>query len=64
MTRSPFTSCAVGVAEAAGNAISELVGKPEASEMLRVGEDGTPTERRDQCCASRALRGTSAPVKQ
>ncbi len=44
------------VAEAIERAISELIGKPEAGLMLRIGADGTPTEKIDETAENAALR--------
>jgi myo-inositol-1(or 4)-monophosphatase len=43
------------VAEAIQQAVSGLIGKPEASVMLRIGADGTPTEKIDEVAENAAL---------
>ncbi len=44
------------VAKAIQQAVSGLIGKPEAGEILRIGADGTPTERIDEVAENAALR--------
>ncbi len=44
------------VASAIQQAVSGLIGKPEAGEILRIGADGTPTERIDEVAENAALR--------
>ncbi len=56
MNRSPFFELCNDVAEAVEDAISELVGKTEAGEVLRIGADGTPTEKIDQVAENAALQ--------
>ena len=43
------------VAKAIGEAVSGLIGKPEAGVMLRIGADGTPTEAIDEAAENAAL---------
>jgi myo-inositol-1(or 4)-monophosphatase len=43
------------VAEAIQRAVSGLIGKPEAGVMLRIGADGTPTEKIDEVAENAAL---------
>ncbi len=43
------------VATAIERAVSGLIGKPEAGIMLRMGADGTPTERIDEVAEKAAL---------
>ena len=43
------------VAIAIEKAVSDLIGKPEAGEMLRIGADGTPTEKIDEVAENAAL---------
>jgi myo-inositol-1(or 4)-monophosphatase len=42
-------------AEAVEEAVSDLIGKPEAAVMLRIGADGTPTEKIDEVAENAAL---------
>jgi len=44
------------VAEAIEQAISGLIGKPEAGLILRIGADGTPTEKIDETAENAALQ--------
>ncbi|GFO96557.1 bifunctional inositol-1 monophosphatase/fructose-1,6-bisphosphatase [groundwater metagenome] len=44
------------VAEAIQEAVLDMIGKPEAGEMLRIGADGTPTEKIDEVAENAALR--------
>ncbi|MDP2844606.1 MAG: bifunctional fructose-bisphosphatase/inositol-phosphate phosphatase [Candidatus Methanoperedens sp.] len=44
------------VAEAIQHAVSGLIGTPEAGVMLRMGADGTPTEKIDEVAENAALR--------
>ncbi len=44
------------VAEAVELAVSGIIGKPEAGVMLRIGADGTPTEKIDEVAENAALR--------
>ncbi len=43
------------VAEAIQQAVSGLIGKPDAGVMLRIGADGTPTEKIDEAAENAAL---------
>lgn len=43
------------VAEAITQAVSGLIGKPEAGEIIRIGADGTPTEKIDEAAENAAL---------
>ncbi len=43
------------VAGAIGRAVSEIIGKPEAGVTLRIGADGTPTEKIDEVAENAAL---------
>ncbi len=43
------------VASAIQQAVSGLIGKPDAGEILRIGADGTPTERIDEVAENAAL---------
>lgn len=43
------------VAEAIEDAVSELIGKPEAGAVLRIGADGTPTEKIDEVAENAAM---------
>lgn len=52
----PFYKLCNDVAEAITQAVSGLVGKPEASEIIRIGADGTPTEKIDEVAENAALR--------
>jgi len=56
MVEHTFYKLCSDVAEAVQHAVSELVGKPEAGEILRMGADGTPTERIDEVAENAALR--------
>ncbi len=56
MNRSLFFELCSDVAEAIEDAVSELAGKPEAGEVLRIGADGTPTERIDEVAENAALQ--------
>ena len=51
----PFYKLCNDVAEAIEAAVSELIGKPEAGVTLRMGADGTPTERIDEAAENAAL---------
>jgi myo-inositol-1(or 4)-monophosphatase len=44
------------IADAIKEEVSGLIGKPEAGEMLRIGADGTPTEKIDEVAENAALR--------
>lgn len=44
------------VAAAISQAVSGLIGKQEAGEMIRIGADGTPTEKVDEVAENAALR--------
>lgn len=55
MVEHTFYKLCNDVAEAIQHAVSELVGKPEAGEILRTGADGTPTERIDEAAENAAL---------
>ncbi len=52
---SEFYELCNDVAEAIHEAISELVGTPEAGATLRIGADGTPTEKIDEVAENAAL---------
>ncbi len=52
---SQFYELCNDVAEAIQEAVSELVGKPEAGVTLRIGADGTPTEKIDEVAENAAL---------
>ncbi len=56
MTNHTFYELCNDVAEAIQKAVSGLVGKPEAGVTLRIGADGTPTERIDEVAENAALR--------
>jgi myo-inositol-1(or 4)-monophosphatase len=43
------------VAEAIQRAVSGLVGRPDAGEIIRIGADGTPTEKIDEAAENAAL---------
>ena len=43
------------VAQGIENEVSGLIGKPEAGETLRIGADGTPTEKIDEVAENAAL---------
>ncbi len=52
----PFYELCNDVAEAIEEDVSELIGKPEAGVTLRIGADGTPTEKIDEVAENAALR--------
>ncbi len=52
---SQFYELCNDVAEAIQEAVSGLVGKPEAGVILRIGADGTPTEKIDEVAENAAL---------
>ncbi len=56
MTQSNFYELCNDVAEAIQEAVSGLIGKPEAGVTLRIGADGTPTEKIDEVAENAALR--------
>ncbi len=55
MTTHTFYELCNDVAEAIQHAVSGFVGKPEAGVMLRIGADGTPTEKIDEAAENAAL---------
>lgn len=56
MVEHTFYKLCNDAAEAIQHAVSGLIGKPEAGEILRIGADGTPTERIDEVAENAALR--------
>lgn len=50
-----FYNLCSDTAEAVERAVSELIGKPEAGVTLRIGADGTPTEKIDETAEKAAL---------
>ena len=54
-TQSDFYELCNDVAEAIDEAVSGLIGKPEAGVTLRMGADGTPTEKIDEVAENAAL---------
>lgn len=55
MTNHTFYELCNDVAEAIQDAVSGFVGKPEAGVTLRIGADGTPTEKIDEVAENAAL---------
>ncbi len=51
----PFYKLCNDVAAAIQEAVSGIIGKPEAGAMLRMGADGTPTEKIDEVAENAAL---------
>lgn len=51
----PFYKLCNDVAEAIEEAVSDIIGQPEAGAMLRMGADGTPTEKIDEIAENAAL---------
>lgn len=56
MTESKFYNLCNNVAIAIEKAVSGLIGKPESGVTLRLGADGTPTEKIDETAENAALR--------
>ena len=56
MTYPTFYRLCDEVAAAISQAVSGLAGKQEAGEMIRIGADGTPTEKIDEAAENAALR--------
>ncbi len=56
MPESRYFELCNNVASAIEKAVSGIIGKPEAGEMLRIGADGTPTEKIDEIAENAALR--------
>ena len=54
-TQSNFYELCNDVANAIEKAVLGLIGKPEAGEILRIGADGTPTEKIDEVAENAAL---------
>lgn len=55
MKKQRFYELCSNVAEAIEQAVSGLIGKPEAGEVLYIGADGTPTEKIDEVAENAAL---------
>jgi len=55
MTRSQYFKLCNDVAAEIKIAVSGLIGEPEAGETLKIGADGTPTEKIDQVAENAAL---------
>ncbi len=55
MTYDTFYDLCNNVAEAIEQAVSGLIGEPEAGVTLRIGADGTPTEKIDEAAENAAL---------
>ena len=55
MTRSQYFKLCNDVADEIKMAVSGLIGKPEAGVTLKIGADGTPTEKIDQVAENAAL---------
>jgi myo-inositol-1(or 4)-monophosphatase len=56
MPKSIYNDLCSNVALAIEKAVSGLIGKPEAGVTLRIGADGTPTEKIDEIAENAALR--------
>ena len=55
MTGSEYFNLCNDIASEIKKAVSGLIGKPEAGETLRIGADGTPTEKIDEVAENAAL---------
>ncbi len=55
MSSNKFYELCNDVAGAIQKAVSQLIGKPDAGVMLRIGADGTPTEKIDEVAENAAL---------